>query len=117
MNVAEITTELIRLSRLLDTCNQELVTRSREWALAERDYRKQRVVAFHVLRGEKMTADERGASADASTADARYARDLAESLKQAALEHERSVRAQLSAVQSIGSALKSEMALSGRDGP
>lgn len=105
----EITAELLRLSRLLDERQEELVRFAREWAHAERDYRLARATAYKSSSG---TVAERQAAVDAATIDQMHRAHESDALRQAALEAVRNARAQLSAVQSIANAVREEMKLS-----
>ena len=75
------------------------------WSERERIYRKAKSEAF--LRSSGRNKEEREANAeecrfgDETLSDIRYRRDLAEGLKVAALENQRSRRAILSAIQSL----------------
>jgi len=107
LTLTELATECRRLSDKIDAGVNSLNTSARQSAEAEREYRKQKAQAW-TLHGDG-TAKEREARVDAATADLRYARDLAEAGRQAALEALRSRRQQLSAAQTLVSALKSEL--------
>ena len=113
MTPAELTGELLRLSRLLDDANRAVRDRGRAQAEHERDYRKARALAWLDAAG---TAQERKDAVDAATADERYARDLAESDHRAAWEAVRNLRVQMSALQTIAG-VERETAAIGRTGP
>jgi hypothetical protein len=98
MNPADAAAEMERLSKLLDAGLAAIVTQVNTYAEKERDYRKAKAEAWVQVSG---TAKEREAQVDAMSADARYMRDLADGMRQAALEAVRSRRAQLSALQSL----------------
>lgn len=106
------TTEMLRLSRLLDEALDELRSQSQEAAKSEHGYRLSRAKAWlHIDKqhdGQKRLAAEIEADVDALTADLRYQRDLADGLRQAALEAVRSRRQQLSAWQSWMAADRAE---------
>ena len=110
---AELTSELLRLSRLMDDANRAVRDRGREQAEAERAYRKARALAWLEADG---TAQERKDQVDAATADERYARDLAESDHRAAWEAVRNYRTQVSALQTIAG-LERETAALAATGP
>lgn len=112
MTSAELTQELLRLRKLLDDANAAVRDRGRKLAECERDYRLARAKAWHSTEG---TAREREDEVNALTADERYARDLADSDRQAALEAVRNYRTQISALQTI-SGLEREMAAFDRTG-
>jgi len=109
-----------RLSTLLDTGLEALRSFASDYASAEALYRKAKAAAWletpRSRNGDKLTAAEREAMVDATTADERYARDLAQDMRIAALEAVRSRRAQLSAFQSLLAAERSESELA-RTGP
>lgn len=109
--VADLTQELLRLSKRLDGAQQELVQASVKWAEKERDYRKAKAVAFAAVRNDKLMAADREAQVDSAIADTRYHRDLAEGAKVSATEAVRNLRSQINAVQSIGAAIREEMRL------
>lgn len=117
MNTAEAFAEANRLSRLIDAAIEGLKNTSVEFARAEADYRKAKAEGWvrcpndeaGVKSGEReWTAARREAWVDADTADLRYKRDLADGMRQAALEAVRSRRAQLSALQTFLNAEKAE---------
>lgn len=114
MNLNDVPEEMARLSRMLEQGLAALRDQSREWAEAEREYRKARALAYvQITTG---TVDERKAAVDAATADMRYTRDLAEGMKQSALEAVRSRRTQISAAQSFLAASRAEAEFA-RTGP
>lgn len=112
--------EANRLSRLIDAAIDALKNTSVEFAQAEAEYRKAKAQCWvrcpnddaGVRAGEReWTAARREAWVNAETADLRYRRDIAEGMRQAALEAVRSRRAQLSSVQTFVNAEKAEMEL------
>jgi hypothetical protein len=105
VNAAEMAEEGRRLSRLLDDALRFHSEKVREAAEAERKYRHARQVAY--LRADG-TVDEKKAAVDDRTADLRFERDVAEGLRQTALEAIRSRRAQISLLQSVANAYKAE---------
>ena len=107
MNAAQLTDELLRLSRLLDSGLQALRDQAQEYAEAEHDYRKAKAEAW--LSAPEGTVPEREAHVGGSTAAQRRRRDLADGMRQAALEAVRSRRAQISALQSLMAALRAEI--------
>lgn len=113
MTPGELTAELLRLSSLMDEANRAVRDRGRKQAEAERDYRKARALAWLETTG---TAQERKDAVDASTADRRYERDLAESDHRAAWEAVRNYRTQVSALQTIAG-LERETAALAATGP
>jgi hypothetical protein len=109
----DLSEELTRLCRKLDEAHTDLVQRSTAWAKAESEYRVSKAQAFQIVRSyeTKPTVPEREAMVDQLIDRQKYERDLTESAKVNALELVRSLRAQLSAVQSISAAVRSEMEL------
>ena len=103
----DLAQEARRLSVLIDRGVDALRIAAEEVARAENAYRHAKARAWVTAKGE--LAKEREADVDATTADLRLARDLAEGKRQAALEALRSRRTQLSALQSILAATRSEM--------
>ncbi len=106
MTLVELAAEARRLSNKIDEGVRALNLSAQESASAERDYRLAKARAWTVH--TEGTAKEREARVDASTADERFVRDLAEAGRQAALEALRSRRQQLSAVQSLAAAFRAE---------
>ena len=109
----DLSEELTRLCRKLDDAHTDLVQRSTAWAKAESEYRVSKAQAFQQVSKypTKTTAAEREAMVYELIDRQKYERDLTESAKVNALELVRSLRAQLSAVQSISAAVRSEMEL------
>ena len=105
MELTTLTAEAMRLSDLLDRGIAALRTSSVEFADAEHAYRKARSQAYLTTEG---TVAERESQTYALVGDLRHARDLADGLRSAAVEAVRSRRTQLSAVQSLLAAHKSE---------
>jgi hypothetical protein len=95
-----------RLSRLLDRGLDALRDSARDYADAEQEYRKAKAQAWVSV--PEGTVPERQAKVDAATAGLRHARDLADGMRQAALEAVRSRRAQISALQSLLNAHRAE---------
>lgn len=91
--------EMRRLSANLDAALGLLETQARKLADAEAEYRKLKAKCW--LQAPEGTVPERQAWVDAECADARHARDVAEGLRQAALESIRARRVQVSALQSL----------------
>ena len=114
MILAEAVIEVRRLSKLLDAGLDVLRDSSEKVAEAERDYRKARGVAW--VSQTSGTAGFREAQVDAQTADLIYARDVAEGVRRSALESVRSRGTQISMMQSLLSAHRSEAAFV-RTGP
>lgn len=108
MNTAEALAEANRLSRLIDAAIEALKNTSVAFAEAERDYRRGKSEAWVRCKSLDMLAKEKEAWVDAESSDDRYKRDVAEGMRQAALEAVRSRRAQLSALQTFLNAEKAE---------
>ena len=106
MTLLELMAEVRRLSDKIDAGVTELNRSAIASANAEWTYRKAKAVAWQSIEG---TAKEREALVDSATADERRVRDLAEAGRQASLEALRSRRQQLSACQTLVSAIKVEM--------
>ena len=104
----EYADELRRLSGLLDDALSYLRRQTGELAEAEERYRKDKADAWVRVDREGTTAAEREAQVNGLTAGARKERDLAEGMRQAALEAVRSRRTQISALQSLLSADRAE---------
>ena len=112
--------EFNRLSGLLDQGLDALKRHVVAYAEAEAAYRKGKAQAwvsaprFH--EDTKVTAGEREAWVDGETAQLRHTRDIADGMRQAALEAVRSRRSQISALQSLLAGHREEVALA-RTGP
>lgn len=97
------------LSRQLNEALSFLHAKVGDYADAERSYRKAKAQAWVEHPKSKDTvAAQREAAVDAATADERHARDLADGLRQAALEAVRSRRAQISALQTLVNGYRAE---------
>lgn len=114
MSLATIETELMRLSRLVDQGITALRDQAQELAETEREYRKAKALAYVQI--TDGTAAAREAAVQGHTADLRYQRDLADGLRQAALEAVRSRRTQMSALQTLLNAHQEEAKFA-RTGP
>lgn len=103
MNLEHFNNEGRRLAQLIEEALHELRGQAIAYASAERNYRKAKarawVMAPRQHEGAKITAGEREAWVDGETAELREARDVADGLRQAALEAVRSHRGQVSALQ------------------
>lgn len=109
-NLVEYAAELSRLSTLIDAGINSLRESAVEAAHAEHDYRKAKAISWS--EAPPGTVPVREAWVESETADQRLRLDLAEGMKQAALEAVRSRRQQLSGVQSLLAAHKEEAAFS-----
>lgn len=105
---AQLAEELLNRSRLLDAAHDELRRCSYEYASAENAYRKAKALAYLAADGPVA---QREAVVDTKCESERYHAHLAEGLRSAALEAVRSHRAQLSAIQSLMNAVRSELEL------
>ena len=106
--------EMERLSGLIDKGIAALTQHAQEMAQAEHDYRKAKAVAW--TQAPPGTVPVREAWVESETAEHRLRLDMAEGMRLAALESIRSRRQQLSALQSMLAAVKSEMDFA-RTGP
>lgn len=110
--LSEIHKEMMRLSGLIAEGIAEMRNQAQAYAQAEHDYRLAKSKAWmeapRETDGFKVTAGEREARVDAKTADERQRRDIADGLRQTALEAVRSRRTQLSALQSYLAAERAE---------
>lgn len=104
--------EMNRLSGLLDDALAYMRRQTVELANAEETYRQDKAAAWLRVDREGTTAAEREAIVNGVTAEARKARDLAEGMRQAALEAVRSRRTQISALQSLLNADRAEAEIS-----
>jgi|AntDeeMinimDraft_6_1070357.scaffolds.fasta_scaffold16471_3 hypothetical protein len=125
MNHTEAADELRRLSRLIDGGIEALRDQAHALAEAENSYRRSKAEAWlrcptdepGVKSGEReWTAARREAWVNAETGDLRMARDIAEGVRQAALEAVRARRTQMSALQSLLAADRAEAEFA-RTGP
>lgn len=113
MNTHEAFAEANRLARLIDAGVDALRTQSKVLAGAERDYRRAKAESWVKCPRDEgsnrdWTAGRREAWVNADTADLRYQRDLAEGLRQAALEAVRARGRQISVLQSLLAADRAE---------
>jgi hypothetical protein len=125
LNLDQAANEALRLSHLIDAGIEALREQSTKLADAESAYRKAKAEAWlrcpnddaGVKAGEReWTAARREAWVNAHTADARRERDIADGMRQAALEAVRARRTQVSAIQSLLAAEREEAAFA-RTGP
>ena len=107
-DLPSLTAEAWRLSGLLDRGVSALREAAVAYAEAEHDYRRAKAEAYLTTVG---TVAEREAQTYGLVGDARRARDLADGARLAALEAVRSRRTQLSALQSLLAAHRSETEL------
>lgn len=118
MVTRELVDEMHRLSTQLDDALEQLGTESQAFAHAENAYRHLVAATYARARVEldRVTVPERDAWVKGETADARLTRDLADVMRQVALETVRSRRAQISAWQTIANVDREEAGLA-RTGP
>ena len=107
-DIGSMVAEARRLSGLIDKGVQALRTAAQDAATAEQAYRQARANAWLTVDREATTAREREDVVNSVTSGERAERDLAEGERQAALEALRSRRTQLSALQSILSAMRAD---------
>lgn len=105
VSVGDLIAEARRLSSLIDNGVKALTEAAKQGAEAEYAYRLARAKAWAQTDG---TAKQREDDVNAITAAERRVRDLAEAGRMSAIEALRSRRQQLSAVQSIAAAFRSE---------
>jgi hypothetical protein len=105
----DLTQELRRHSQRLETAQAQLKSAGLYYAKKESSYRKAKAVAQ--LSADGKTVDLRNAQVDLKCSEERLAAYFARAAKEAALENVRSIRAQLSALQSIAASVRSEMEL------
>lgn len=106
VELEQLTAEARRLSDLIDRGVSALRKAALDYAEAEHTYRLAKASAYLNVEG---TVAEREAQVYESVGDLRRARDIADGERQAALEAVRSRRTQLSALQSILAAHRSEV--------
>src|SRR5687768_15780233 len=109
---AEFADEFTRLSRQLDGCLSMVKEQVSAYAQAESAYRAAKAKAWveapRYHGDAKITAGEREAWVNGATAAERQKRDLADGMRQAALEAVRSRRGQISALQTLLNAHQEE---------
>lgn len=107
---ALVESEMLRFSALLEERTDEHARHAQEAARAEAAYKS----ALHknLLRAPGSTVGDRTAWAEDQCEELFLQRRVAEALRDSALESCRSLRAQLSALQSIGANLRAQMDLS-----
>lgn len=103
----DLTTEMMRLSKLIDEGVDGLYKASKNLAEAEHAYRKGKAEAWFAI-DSSLVVPHRQAEVDARTADLRKSRDMYEGLRQTALEALRARRSQLSVLQSMMNAYKAQ---------
>jgi hypothetical protein len=106
VNLQDATDDMRRLFDLIDAGLKAVRDQATEFAEAEAAYRKAKAQAW--LAAPAGTVPEREAFVNGNTADQRQRRDLADGMRQAALEAVRSRRGQVSALQSLLNAQRAE---------
>ena len=101
MNPSQIESEIVRLSEELEKRTDALAEVSQRAAKAEHEQKKAEALAIIKLAKERLTADVRKAMALATTADAHETRLISAAERDSTQEACRSLRAQLSALQSL----------------
>jgi hypothetical protein len=110
----DLQNELRRLCLHLETAQGQLKTASLYYAKKESAYRKAKALAYLSVDG---TVEARKAKVDEKCGDERQTAYLARAAREAALENVKSIRAQLSALQSIAASVRSEMELASAPQP
>lgn len=116
--------ELIRISRLLEGATDEYHEAALEFAVAEDGYRHAKATSYlaavvhdkTLTRREARTIPSLEATRDLECQDERQRAYLARANKEGARERVLSLRAQLSALQSVASSIRAELELT-RTGP
>jgi hypothetical protein len=101
--------EMERLNGLIEEALVELGKAARAVAHAEHAYRRAKAEAWHT--SDAALAGQRAAQVEAGTADLRLTRDLAAGAKQTAAQSVTARVAQLDALRSLVSAMRTEMGL------
>lgn len=107
----ELVEQMLTISKRLDASHDLLTAASADYADADAAWHKARSHAYLQAEG---TVAERTALQELATNTERRTMQLADGVRTAALESVRSLRAQLSALQSISNAVRSEAELAGR---
>ena len=96
--ISDLNVELFKICRELADAHAALDAMLPEWAAKENQYRKKKAYIYLNADG---TIDARKAKVDAACEDERLAAHLAEARKEAMIERIRSLRAQLSAIETM----------------
>jgi hypothetical protein len=105
-NRSEINIEIFRICRELSEAHTILESANRDWALKENDYRKKKATTYLNSEG---TIEARKASVDAACETERLAAHIATGYRDALLEKIRSLRAQLSALETVSNSIKTDV--------
>lgn len=106
MNAAELNVQLLDAAKALRASLADLETRTRDYAVKERQYRLAKSKAYLLAEGKNQM--ERESRAEDAINELRYQRDLAEGLKESAHEATRANRTILSAVQTLAGLYRAE---------
>lgn len=113
-NFGKLEEELERLADKLMTACDDLRAAGKNWATKENDYRRAKAIAYLNAEG---TIDARKAKVDQACDRERLEAHIAEAEREACLEHVRSLRATLSAYQTLARVNQSEMDMAGLPQP
>ena len=109
LNPAVLQETLERLIGEMRVALDELEKASRRVAEAEHSYRLAKSEAWARMADDRQVAAAKQAAVDAACADQRYTRDLAEAARVSWLERVRSLRQEISAVQTLANAYREEL--------
>jgi len=101
MNAVEMNRRLIECARNVEEAQTNLEAQTIAYAESERRYRQAKALAYLKAPGKTVAEKEATAEIEHGIGDLRFARDVAEGRKNAALEAVRSRRAILSAEQTL----------------
>lgn len=101
MELTQVTQELQSASNRLSRGSKELFTLAKEFAEAERDYRRALAVEIVKLKSEGQSVTLINDIARGNTAELKFARDLAEFKYQSGRDSLRAIETQVSALQSV----------------
>jgi hypothetical protein len=114
----DLNAELLRLSTKLEDATDDLQKHSQEYAANEYAYRQAKALAYIKFQndpgGGRRTVEMIKAVVDRECERERMNAYLSRAMKEAGLEKVRSLRAQLSALQSVAAAMRSEMEMAGK---
>lgn len=108
INPATVEREIVRLSALLEDRTHELGKLSEAAAESEYAYKREAAVQIVALTGEKLTADQRSAKVLLATDELLRQRLLDEAIRDSCQESCRSIRAQLSALQTLSANVRAQ---------
>jgi hypothetical protein len=101
VNAYEMNTRLIAAAKAVEEAQAELESQTVMYAESERRYRQAKAMAYLQATGKTVAEREAHAELENGIGELRFARDVAEGKKNAALEAVRSRRAILSAEQTL----------------